>query len=57
MAMLSGVTDKNGTISYNYDVMNGLTSVTLYDGKTIDYTYDEAWQTYICGNSVRGDAV
>ena len=40
--MLSGVTDKNGTISYNYDVMNGLTSVTLYDGKTIDYTYDEA---------------
>lgn len=40
--MLSSVTDKNGTISYNYDVMNGLTSVTLYDGKTIDYTYDEA---------------
>ena len=39
--MLSSVTDKNGTISYNYDVMNGLTSVTLYDGKTIDYTYDE----------------
>lgn len=40
--MLSSVTDKNGTISYGYDVMNGLTSVTLYDGKTIDYSYDEA---------------
>ena len=40
--LLSNVIDKNGTVSYVYDIMNGLKSVTLYDGKTIDYTYDDA---------------
>jgi len=40
--LLKSVTDKNGTTSYTYDIMSGLTSVTLYDGKTISYSYDEA---------------
>jgi len=40
--LLKSVTDKNGTTSYTYDIMSGLTSVTLYDGKTIGYSYDEA---------------
>lgn len=40
--LLSKVIDKNGTVSYVYDIMNGLKSITLYDGKTISYSYDEA---------------
>lgn len=40
--MLSSVSDKNGTITYTYDIMNGLKSVTTYDGSTIEYNYDNA---------------
>ena len=40
--MLSGVTDENGTISYTYDLMNGLKSVMTYDGSVIEYGYDSA---------------
>ncbi len=38
--LLASVTDNSGTISYEYDIMNGLTAVTLADGKEIRYTYD-----------------
>ena len=40
--LLSSVSDINGTISYTYDLMNGLKSVTTYDGSTIEYNYDDA---------------
>lgn len=40
--LLSSVSDINGTISYTYDLMNGLKSVTTYDGSTIEYYYDDA---------------
>ncbi len=40
--LLASVTDNSGTISYEYDIMNGLTAVTLADGKKIHYTYDDS---------------
>lgn len=40
--MLSSVSNKNGAITYTYDLMNGLKSVTTYDGSTIEYNYDNA---------------
>lgn len=42
--MLSSVSDKNGTITYTYNLMNGLKSVTTYDGSTIEYNYDNAYR-------------
>ncbi len=40
--LLASVTDNSGTISYEYDIMNGLTAVNLADGKEIHYTYDDS---------------
>ena len=40
--MLSAVSDENGTVTYVYDDMDGLSAVTLWDGTNISYTYDTA---------------